>query len=297
MKKNILSLFVVVILISALAGCINQSDREDTVVIGAKTFNEQYILAEMISLILQNEGYRTEVRSGMNDATLFEGIKKGQIDVYVEYTGTAYAQLLKYPPLETWDPEIVYDEVKTGLGKENIIVLNMIGFRNDYSIAVKEEFASNNNINTIQDLVPYASEMKFGSDLVFHEREDGLPRLESVYGLRFKEVSPMSPTLMYEAINNDEVDAVPPYTTDARIDLYNLRVLEDEKDSLPPYHAILFISPKINQNPDMVTALNILDGLIDTETMRALNYMFDVEKKSADSIAKEFLIENGIIQG
>lgn len=296
MKKNILSLFVMVMLISAFAGCINLSDREETVVIGAKTFNEQYILAEMISLILQNEGYKTEIRSGMNDATLFEGIKKGQIDVYVEYTGTAYAQLLKYPPLETWNPEVVYDEVKKGLEKENIIVLNMIGFRNDYSIAIKEEFAINNNINTIQDLVPYASEMRFGSDLVFHEREDGLPRLRSVYDLQFKEVRPMSPTLMYEAIKNNEVDAVPPYTTDARIDLYNLRVLEDEKDSLPPYHAILFISPKVNQQSDMVNALNILDGLIDTDTMRALNYKFDVEKKNADAIAKEFLIEKGILQ-
>lgn len=297
MRKNLLTGFFVLSLIIAMAGCIGQGTEQKNIVIGAKTFNEQYILAEMVSLILEDKGYKTEVRSGMNDATLFEGIKKGQIDVYVEYTGTAYAQLLKYPALETWDQQVVYDKVKEGLGNENVIVLNMIGFRDDYAIAVKEDFANKNNIKTIEDLTPYAANMKFGSDLVFHEREDGLPRLKLIYGIQFKEVRPMSPTLMYEAIKNNEVDAIPPYTTDTRVDLYNLKILQDNKSALPPYNAILLISEKLNQDAKVVQALSVLDNLIDTDTMRGLNYKFDVEKQDAKAIAKEFLVQKGIIKG
>ncbi|MCC7573277.1 MAG: glycine/betaine ABC transporter substrate-binding protein [Candidatus Methanofastidiosum sp.] len=297
MSKNLISFFVILTLIVAMSGCIGQGTEQKTIVVGAKTFNEQYILAEMVSLILQDKGYKTEVRSGMNDATLFEGIKKGQIDVYVEYTGTAYAQLLKYPALEVWDPEVVYDKVKEGLEKEKIVVLNMIGFRDDYAIAIKEDFAIKNNIETIEDLMPYATNMRFGSDLVFHEREDGLPRLKLIYGIQFKEVRPMSPTLMYEAIKNNEVDAIPPYTTDTRVDLYNLKILQDNKSALPPYNAILLISEKLNQDAKVIQALSVLDNLIDTDTMRALNYKFDVEKQDAKAIAKEFLVQKGIIKG
>ncbi|ACL16684.1 glycine betaine ABC transporter substrate-binding protein [Methanosphaerula palustris] len=302
MKKEIL-FTVLLVIVLVIAGCTSGpgqsvSQKNTTIVVGAKTFNEQYILSEMIAQILKDNGYQAVVKSGLNDGTLFEGIKNGQVGVYVEYTGTAYSQLLKLPALQTWDPDVVSAKVKEGLAGENITVLSQIGFRDDYTIAVREDWAvSHNNVSTISELVPYAKDLVFGSDLVFHEREDGLPSLQKVYGLTFKDVKPMSPTLMYEAIKNGQVDVIPPYTTDSRVDLYKLRTLRDDRSAMPPYHAILLANAGLAKNPGVVQALAVLNGKIDTTTMRELNRQFDIDKRDAQEIAHTYLVQQGIIKG
>ncbi|WP_246496003.1 glycine betaine ABC transporter substrate-binding protein [Methanocalculus chunghsingensis] len=297
-KKCMYGILGALILISCLvAGCIgaDQAGTSETIVIGGKPFNEQYILPQMIALLLEDEGYRTDIRPGMNDATLFAGIKRGQVDIYVEYTGTAYSQLLQREPLETWDPDLVFAEVRSGMAEEGIHVPFRLGFRNDYAIAVKESYATENNIETISDLVPYADTLVFGSDLVFHEREDGLPRLAEVYGLSFADVRPMSPTLMYEAIDKNQVQAIPPYTTDSRVDLYNLVVLRDDQAALPPYEAMLFIRSDRMADVRLINALSVLENRIDTDEMRALNAEFDNDKREARDIARDYLIREGLI--
>ena len=290
-KTTVILLLTLGFIIS-YCGCI---ENEDKIIVGGKPFNEQYILGEMIALILEENGYETEIKSTLNDLTLFEGIKKDQVDVYVEYTGTAYSQVLKLEALDTWEPDIVYDAVVEGLAEEGIIVLFKIGFRDDYAIAVREEWAINNNVVTISDLGPYAEILTFGSDLVFHEREDGLPQLKEIYDLNFGDVKSMDPTLMYEAIKQGEVDAIPPYTTDTRVDLYNLSILTDDKSALPPYETMLLVNEKLSEDDDVVEVLSILENLIDTDTMRALNAEFDIEGRDARDIAEEFLILEGIL--
>ncbi|GAB7015588.1 glycine betaine ABC transporter substrate-binding protein [Methanogenium cariaci] len=295
----------ILILLCVAAGCSETAGGTDatgpgetaTIVIGGKPFNEQYILAEMLGLLLEEQGYKTEIKSGMNDLTLYEGIKKDQVDVYVEYTGTAYSQLLKLPPLETWNPDVVHEDVVSGLSKEGITVLCRLGFRDDYTIAVRKGWADENNVSTIEDLVPYAGDMVFGSDLVFHEREDGLPRVREVYGITFKDVKPMSPTLVYEAIANKQVDAIPPYTTDSRVDLYRLRTLEDTKAALPPYESMIVMRDGLAGNENVTAALLVLENRIDTETMRSLNAEFDIDKRDARTIARDYLVREGLISG
>lgn len=280
-----------------VAGCAAPGDSGEvsTIVIGGKPFNEQYILDQMIAILLEEQGFTTEIKSGMNDATLFEGMKKGQVDVYVEYTGTAYSQLLKLPPLERWEPDVVYERVSEGLEDEGITPLFKIGFRDDYAIAVREDWARETGVSTIEDLVPYAPEMVLGSDLVFHEREDGLPRLREVYGISFADVKPMSPTLMYEAIDKGQVDAIPPYTTDSRVDLYSLEILEDNKAAMPPYETMLLIRSPLAENDAITSALAPLEERIDTDTMRALNAEFDIEKREARDIAMDYLVSEGLV--
>ncbi len=292
-------LFILLALICCsclLAGCTESiPGQTETIVIGGKPFNEQYILGQMISLLLEEEGYRTDIRSGMNDATLYEGIRRGQVDIYVEYTGTAYSQLLKNEPLEVWDPDTVYEIVTEDLALEGIDVLFRLGFRNDYALAVPDSYAADHDLLTVSDLVPLAPDLVFGSDLVFHEREDGLPRLKEVYGLSFDDVKPMSPTLMYEAIANDQVQAIPPYTTDSRIDLYDLQVLQDDKAALPPYETMLFLSSARSDDERIVDALSVLEGRIDTDQMRELNAEFDIDKREARAIARDYLVSEGLI--
>ncbi|MFE3845913.1 glycine betaine ABC transporter substrate-binding protein [Thermoplasmatota archaeon] len=292
--KTIIVIILTLIIILSGCGCL---DGEDKIVIGGKPFNEQYILGEMIALLLEDEGFSTEIKATLNDLTLFEGIKKGQIDVYVEYTGTAYSQVLKLEPLDTWEPDTVYDAVVAGLADEGIDVLFKIGFRDDYAIAVPENWAADNEVNAISDLVPYASNLTFGSDLVFHERDDGLPQLEIVYNLDFGEVRSMEPTLMYEAIKQGDVDAIPPYTTDTRVDLYNLKILVDDKSALPPYETMLLINQDLSENSEIIQALSVLENLVDTDTMRTLNAEFDIEGRDARDIAEEFLISEGLLEG
>jgi osmoprotectant transport system substrate-binding protein len=290
-KTTLIILLTLVIIISA-CGCI---ENENKIIVGGKPFNEQYILGEIIALLLEDKGYETEIKATLNDLTLFEGIKKDQVDVYVEYTGTAYSQVLKLEPLDTWKPDIVYDAVVEGLAEEGIVVLFKIGFRDDYAIAVRDQWAIKNDVETISDLVPYAKNLTFGSDLVFHEREDGLPQLAKVYGLSFRDVRSMEPTLMYEAIKQGEVDAIPPYTTDTRVDLYNLKILYDDESALPPYETMLLINDDLYEDDDILETLSVLENLIDTDTMRSLNAEFDIEGRDARDIAEEFLISVGLL--
>jgi osmoprotectant transport system substrate-binding protein len=290
-KSSIIIILTLVIIISG-CGCL---EDEDKIVIGGKPFNEQYILSEMIALLLEDKGYNIEIKGTLNDLTLFEGIKKDQVDIYVEYTGTAYSQVLKLDPLDSWEPDIVYDKVVDGLADEGIVVLFKIGFRDDYAIAVRDEWATDNNVETISELVPYAPDLTFGSDLVFHEREDGLPQLEEIYSLTFGDVKSMEPTLMYEAIKQGEVDAIPPYTTDTRVNLYNLTILVDDKAALPPYETMLLINKDLSENNDVVQSLSVLENLIDTDTMRSLNAEFDIIGRDARDIAQEFLISKGFL--
>jgi len=293
-NKYIFFILSMLMLIISGIGCI---EGEDKIVIGGKPFNEQYILSEMISLLLEDKGFSTEIKGTLNDLTLFEGIKKDQVDVYVEYTGTAYSQVLKLEALDTWETSVVYDAIVEGLADEGIIVLFKIGFRDDYALAVPDQWAKENQISTISDLVPYASDLVFGSDLVFHEREDGLPQLNEIYGLTFSDVRSMEPTLMYEAIKQGEVDAIPPYTTDTRVDLYNLTILVDDKSALPPYETMLLINEELYENTDVIEALSVLENLIDTDTMRSLNAEFDIEGRDARDIAEEYLISEGFLEG
>ncbi len=302
MKKNILMVLVILVALIA-SGCsekkLNAPAEKPTVVIGSKLFQESYILAHMAALMLEDAGYETDVIEGLGGTFVnYEALKKDEINTYVEYTGTAYSQILKKPPLEVWDPEVVYTETEKGLKEtDKIVVVSTPGFEDAYAIAVKEDWAETNNVTKISDLKKYASQMTIGTDPEFSTREDGLPRIKDVYGIEFKDYKQAVATVMYEAIKIDEVGAISAYTTDTRNEVFNLRVLQDDKNALPPYDAMYIMTEEFaTNNPDAVAALKKLDGRIDTYTMRNLNYKFDVEKMEPRDIAREFLIKEGLIE-
>ncbi|ABE51472.1 glycine betaine ABC transporter substrate-binding protein [Methanococcoides burtonii] len=299
--KILIATFVVLAVI--LSGCTEPAS-DDTevekgeVVIGSKLFQESYILAHMAGIMLEEAGYEVDVKEGLGGTFVnYEGLKQGSIDVYVEYTGTAYSQILEEPALEVWDPEVVYQKAEEGLKEDGVLVVSNLGFEDAYALAVKKQWAEENNVVAISDLENHASDLIIGTDPEFALREDGLPRISSLYGFEFKEVKPTVATLMYEAIKLDEVDVISAYTTDTRNELFDLTILEDDMNALPPYDAIVVMSAEFAEaNPDAVTALEKLNGQIDTETMRGLNYQFDVDKREAEDIARDFLIETGLIE-
>lgn len=299
MRKSVLMVLVIVFALIA-SGCSEKTtDEKPTVVIGSKLFQESYILAHMAAIMLEDAGYETDVIEGLGGTFVnYEALKKDEINTYVEYTGTAYSQILKEPALEVWDPEVVYSETEKGLKEtDKILIVSSPGFEDAYAIAVKEDWAEANSVTKISDLKEYASQMTIGTDPEFATREDGLPRIKDVYAIEFKDYKQAVATVMYEAIRIDDVDAISAYTTDTRNEVFNLRVLEDDMNALPPYDAIYIMTENFaNSNPDAVEALKKLDGRIDTDTMRELNYKFDVDKMEPRDIAREFLVQEGLIE-
>jgi osmoprotectant transport system substrate-binding protein len=289
--------FLMVILIVLCSGCtLIPPARDNVVVIGVMPFNEQYILGEAISQILEKEGYETRILSGLNNNALYEGVKSGQVDIYVDYTSSIYYQLPDKPRIDRWEPDQVYTIVKDSLAEEGVVLAGRAGFRNDNIIVVPSEWAKERNVTSISDLAPYAGEMVFGSDLVFHAaKEDGLPHLEEVYGFSFREVRPMDPALTFPALQSGQVDAIVAYSTDSRIDLFNLTGLEDDRFALPPYHAIFLVHGERAKDEKFMSALEPLIEGIDSGTMRELNSRFDVDKQDPGKIAREFLALRGLL--
>ncbi|MDD3246862.1 MAG: glycine betaine ABC transporter substrate-binding protein [Methanosarcina sp.] len=300
--------FITVLLLVAsllVSGCTENSSNEgngtqpaEKIVIGTKLFQESYITAEMVSLLLEEQGYETEVKKNLGGTLVnYEALKKGDIQSYTEYTGTIYSQILKKPPLEEWDPAVIYEESEQGmLESDGVVIAARLGFEDAYAIAVNREWAESRNVSTISELEPYASEMSIGTDPEFATREDGLPQIARIYRFSFKNYNSMAPGIMYEAIKNDEVDAISAYTTDTRNDVYGLKVLEDDKDALPPYDAVILVTETFSQeNPGAMEAIAQLNGRIDQDTMRRLNGEYDVEGREARDIARDFLKEEGLI--
>lgn len=289
----ILIVIIVFILCSSLA-----LGQDNKIVMGSKLFNEQYILSYMIAHLMRDAGYQAEVKTALGGTMVnYEALKQGNIDAYIEYTGTAYNVILKLPPLEQWNPEQVYQQVEEGLlEQDQIVIAAKIGFSNDYAIALKASWVEENNIEKISDLAPYAADLSLATDPEFASRPDGLPQIDKIYGFTFGRVRQMQPTLMYEAIKNNQVDAIGAYTTDARVDLYDLAIVKDDLGALPPYDAIIIVREEFSENEELMKIFKTLENLVDTETMRHLNKFYDIDKKEAADIARDYLIEQGLIK-
>ncbi len=299
--------FVILLLAASLlvSGCTEKSQNEQnntqnqgTIVIGTKLFQESYITANIVSLLLEDKGYKTDVKENLGGTLVnYEALKKGDIQSYVEYTGTIYSQILKMPPLQKWDPAVVYNESEQGmLNNDGVVIAARLGFEDAYAVAIDKKWAEIHRISNISDLAPYAPNMMIGTDPEFATREDGLPQIARVYGFTFKNYKSMAPGIMYEAIKNKDVDAISAYTTDTRNDLYGLKVLDDDKSALPPYDAVVLVSKDFAQkNPKAMEALAQLNGRIDQATMRRLNGEYDINGREARDIAHDFLVEEGLI--
>jgi osmoprotectant transport system substrate-binding protein len=296
--KKCTVLFVLVIIIFASFSVTALMQKPEKVVLGSKLFNEQYILAHMIAHLMRDNGLQTDVKESLGGTMInYEALKKGNIDAYVEYTGTAYNVILKLPPLEQWNPDDIYQKVEQGLmEQDNIAIAARLGFRDDYAIALHKDWVKENNVVSISDLEPYADDLSLGTDPEFASRPDGLPQIDKVYGFTFGRVRQMQPTLMYEAIKSNQVDAIGAYTTDSRVDLYNLSIVEDDKGALPPYDAVIIVRNEMAENEELMKIFKILEDQIDTETMRRLNRLYDIDKKEASDIAKDYLVEKGFIK-
>jgi len=270
---------------AALASQFGTREGE-RIVIGAKSFSEQYVLARLIGQRLEESGFQVEYRDGLGSAIAHSAAATGRVDVYVDYTGTIWANQMKRE--DNLPREAMYEEiVRWEADNTGVRVLGKLGFENAYGLAVTQETASAKGLNSIADLARIAPQMTVGGDPEFFERPEWIAVRDS-YGLRFGEKRTFSPTFMYNALRSGEADVIGAYTSDGRIEADKLAVLTDPEGAFPNYDAVLLLSPDAAQNKALVSSLQPLVGAIDVSAMRAANYSVDREtnKLSFDEAAR-----------
>jgi len=260
----------------------NQRDgNSEPVVIGSKPFTEQYILAGLIVNELTLAGLECDTRPGMGSIILFEALAQNAVDCYVDYGGTIWANVMKRSEIPPRDEML--REITTLLKQEyGIVCLGALGFENTYALATRREDAERFGLSSIGDLAPVAGELSMSSDYEFFSRPEW-KAIKKKYDLNFKKLITIDPTLMYSAIAQREVDVISAYSTDGRIVDNDLQVLTDPKQALPPYDAIILLSPKAAMRTKLVAQLQGLVGKIDNEAMRQTNKLVDVDGLSVDS--------------
>ena len=237
-------------------------------VVGAKTFAEQYVLSALIAQRLRAAGLSATSREGLGSNVIFEALKSNDIDVYVDYSGTLWAN--QFHRTDIKPREELLGELKTTLARENITLLGELGFENAYALVMPKKRAEALGIHSIADLAAHAGAMSLAADYEFFSRPEWAA-LQKAYGLSFRAQRQMQPDFMYAAVASGEVDVIAGYTSDGLIAKYDLVVLEDSRHAIPPYDAIVLLSPKRADDPTLKAALVQLLGKIDIANMREAN--------------------------
>ncbi len=240
-----------------------------TYVIGTKTFTEQYILASLIEQRLRDNGLSARRREGLGSSVIFDALRAGEIDVYVDYTGTIWANQLHRTDVKP-RTEMLAEIATTLRERHGIAVLGGLGFENAYALAMTASRAQSLGVRSIADLARHAPQLSIAGDYEFFARPEW-DALRKAYGLTFRQQRQMQPEFMYAAVVGGEADVISAYTSDGRIALHNLAVLDDPRRVIPPYDAILLVSPKRANDAALIGALRPLIDAIDVAMMREAN--------------------------
>jgi len=271
-----------------------------TIVVGGKAFTEQQIMTAMTVQLLKAKGFTPERKAGMGSAAVRSALENGQIDVYWEYTGTALSVFNKINDKFATSEE-AYKKIKEVDGAKGIVWLNMSPANNTYAFAMNKDQAQKLGIVTMSDLakaVKGGAKLTFASNAEFYARPDGLPGWQTAYGFEFDRdnVKRMDTGLVYSALKDRQVDTGVVFATDGRIPAFNFVVLRDDKNYAPPYNMTPVVRKEIlDKNPKIADALNALAAKLNNETMAKLNASVDVDKKTPEEVADQFLKANGLV--
>ena len=293
--KLIASGVVLLVILSTVAtSFINDKNK---IVVGSKNFNEQLILGDMVSSLIEAKTkYKVERKLNLGGTNVvFSALKTKNVDLYVEYTGTALVNILKKPTMT--DPSKVYTASKAGLAKTyGVEMLNPIGFNNTYVMAVKKDFAKKNHLETISDLAKISPTVTAGVTMDFANRPDGYLGLQKKYNLKFKSVKGIDGGLRYTALKDNETQVLDAFSTDGLLKKFDLKLLKDDKQFFPPYYAVPIANAStLKKYPELKSVLHALDGKINDDEMRAMNLKVDNGAQSK-TVAEDFLRSKGLIK-
>lgn len=260
---------------------------ERTYVIGSKMFGENYLLSEILAQYMESKGYSVERKLGLGGTLItFEALKHKEIDIYPEYSGTFAKVILKNENLGS------FKKVQAGAASKQLRFHEPIGFNNSYGFAVRKDVAEKYGLEKLSDLKG-KPDLEVAFNFEFMNREDGWPKVKKVYGLDFDSIKTLEQTLAYQALASAKVDVIVVYTTDGKVQKYEMKVLEDDRGVFPEYQAAFLVQPDLPE--DIHRLIMDFNGSIDESTMIALNARVDVDGEPYQEVATDYLIEKGMI--
>jgi osmoprotectant transport system permease protein len=278
-RRAVLGLVLLLVAVVAAVWPLVGVGRPASYVVGAKNFSEQYILAEVMADRLQRVGAQVRRKEDLGSAVAYRALAAGELDVYVDYSGTLWTNVLN----RTDNPGRagVLRELTAELKRrDGVLVLGSLGFENAYALTMRPDRAKALGIASIADLAREAPRLTLGSDLEFLSRPEW-KAVEAAYGLRFSTQRSYQPTFMYRALMSGDADVISAFSSDGRIAAQGLVVLSDPKGAIPPYDAVVLISPKRANDARLLAALRPLIGKVSVDAMRAANYSVDRDRQKA----------------
>jgi osmoprotectant transport system permease protein len=281
---------VVLLAVPMLSASWAQREGPETVVVGSKNFTEQVILGEMVAQALEAEGVRVERKLNLGGTFVCDrGLRSGDLDVYIEYTGTAVSAIFHEEVPR--DPEVALGHARALYAGVQLSVAEPLGFNNTFTILVRGRDARDRGLRTIEDLRPLTASWTAGFGHEFLQREDGYPGLVKAYGLSFRsQPRGMELSLIYRALADGQVDLIAGDATSALIPALDLVALEDTRRYFPPYDAVPVVrTATLHRNPGVGRALSKLAGRVSADRMRTLNAAVDLEKRPVREVVAAFL--------
>ena len=292
MKNGLLALFIGLVLLS---GC---ESKKDTIHIATKPMSEQFILGEMLALLIEeNSDLHVKITKGVGGGTsnIHPAMVKGDFDLYPEYTGTGWLVILKKDTL--LPPDQLFSELQKEYSREyGLKWVAPYGFNNAYSLAVSNEMAKKYNLKTFSDLALYPDLFTFGAEYDFYEINDGYADLCAHYNLKFKKNLDMDIGLKYEAMRSGKIDVINIFTTDGQLSHANLTILKDDKHFFPSYYCATIVREEtLKEHPELERILEKMNGILTDQEMADMNYKVDVEHRTEREVAVEFLKKKGLL--
>jgi osmoprotectant transport system permease protein len=302
-RKRIAVVAIALVAVAAIAGIYwgGRDSRSQSstgtgarVVVGSKDFTESAILGEVVAQMLEARGVSVQRDFELGGNLPHDALLAGRIDLYPEYTGTAYTAILKHTPIT--DPRAVYEQVKKEYAEKfNLVVSEPLGFENTFATLIRGSEARRLKLKTISEAVPYARNWRAGFGQDFMSRADGYPGFAKAYGLKFAEQPrEMDLSLTYIALSSGKVDLIAGNSTEGRIAALDLFQLEDDRHYFPPYEAVYIVRKEsLARTPVLGEVLGKLAHAISTEEMRQLNYEVDANKRGQAEVVREWIKKKG----
>jgi len=293
----------ILMLFALLAAPCVSSAEDKRIVVGGKNFTEQYILPELAKDLLEKNGFDVDLKTGVGSVVARQSLENGQIDLYYEYTGTAYTVYYKQDDRTVMtDPQKVYQWVKEADASKDLVWLQPVRFNNTYTLMMRKNQAEELGIKSISDLSKYVNthpdELVIGVNAEFWERPDGFKPLMKYYDFRvpYDKIKKMDSGLVYKALKDKNVDVSMGFATDGRIAAFDFVTLKDDKNYFPDYSPAPVARKEIlDKHPNVREILKPIAENLTTDQMQQLNAAVDVDHEDVSVVAKEWLESQGLL--
>lgn len=299
--KKLIAVTLALLMALAFTACGSGTEEKGPIKIATKPMTEQYILGEMLKLLIEEKtDYTAEITKGVGGGTsnIQPAMEKGDFDLYPEYTSSGWMMVLEHDSAGVSDEEMFEKLQSEYSEKYGMTWVGLYGFNNTFAIAVSKKTADQYHLKTGSDLAKVSDKLVFGGNPDYIERTDGFPALCDAYGYKFKDVKDIDIGLKYQALEKGDIDVTNGFTTDAQLSRDTVRVLEDDKH----YQINYFCSTVVREDaletyPELKETLMLMDGILTDQEMAALNDQVENQGKEDVDVAREFLAEKGLVKG